>query len=273
MATTATPAMGTTAASDTRGRFVWHELMTTDPAAAEKFYKDVVGWGMTEADMPGMPDQKYRMWTAGEIPIGGLIPMMGAAKEMGAPPNWTCYIEVPNCDETVKQCESLGGRTLVPSTDIPGVGRFAVLQDPQGAVFCVITSATPIGEETDPAPKTFSWHEVTTNDLKATISFYEALFGWKKQSEFDMGEMGTYHMFGRDRFTYGGMMQRNEQMPPPSWLHYAMVDNADAATERAKNGGATVIIPPMEVPGGDRIAVMLDPQGAAFAVHSKAAQQ
>jgi len=270
MATTATPAMGTTAASDTRGRFVWHELMTTDPAAAETFYKDVVGWGTTATDMPGMPDQKYTMWTAGEIPIGGLIPMMGAAKDMGAPPNWTCYIEVPNCDDTVKQCESLGGRTLVPSMDIPEVGRFAVLQDPQGAVFCVITSATPIGEETDPSPKTFSWHEVTTNDLKSTISFYEALFGWKKQSEFDMGEMGIYHMFGRDRFTYGGMMQRNEQMPPPAWLHYAMVDSADAATERAKNGGATVIIPPMEVPGGDRIAVMLDPQGAAFAVHSKA---
>jgi predicted enzyme related to lactoylglutathione lyase len=212
------------------------------------------------------------MWTAGEIPVGGLVPMMGAAKEMGAPPNWTCYIEVPNADETIKQSESLGGRTLVPAMDIPGVGRFAVLQDPQGAVFAVITSATPIGEETDPTPKTFSWHEVTTNDLDATVKFYEALFGWKKQSEFDMGEMGIYHMFGRDRFTYGGMMKRSPDMPPANWLHYAMVDSADAAADRAKNGGGTIVLGPMEVPGGDRIAVMMDPQGAAFAVHSKASQ-
>ena len=270
MATTATPAMGTTAASDTRGRFVWHELMTTDPAAAQKFYKDVVGWGTTEAEMPGMPDKKYTMWTAGDVPIGGVIPMMPNAVAMGAPPNWTCYIEVPNADDTVKQAESLGGKTLVPAMDIPTVGRFAVLQDPQGAVFCIITSATPIGEETDPTPKTFSWHEVTTNDLQTTIKFYETLFGWKKQSEFDMGDMGVYHMFGRDRFTYGGMMKRSAEMPPPGWLHYAMVDSADAAADRAKNGGGTVILGPMEVPGGDRIAVIMDPQGAAFAVHSKA---
>jgi predicted enzyme related to lactoylglutathione lyase len=81
--------------------------------------------------------------------------------------------------------------------------------------------------------------------------------------------MGMYHMFGRDRFTFGGMMQRNAEMPPPSWLHYVMVDSADAAVERAKRGGGSVILPPMEVPGGDRIAVLMDPQGAAFAVHSK----
>jgi predicted enzyme related to lactoylglutathione lyase len=269
MSTTATPATGPTNTNDTRGRFVWHELMTTDTAAAEKFYKDVVGWGVTASDMPGMPGMKYTMWTAGEIPIGGLVPMMPNAVAMNAPPNWTCYIEVPNVDETVKQAASLGAKTLVPAMDIPDVGRFAVLQDPQGAVFSVITSATQASPETDPAPKTFSWHEVTTNDLGSTVQFYEALFGWKKQGEYDMGQMGMYHMFGRDRFTYGGMMQRNAEMPPPSWLHYVMVDSADAAVERAKRGGGSVILPPMEVPGGDRIAVLMDPQGAAFAVHSK----
>jgi predicted enzyme related to lactoylglutathione lyase len=266
--------MSTTAnATDTRGRFVWHELMTTDPAAAQKFYKDVVGWGVEDSEMPGMPGMKYTMWKAGEVPIGGLIPMMPNAVAMGAPPNWTCYIEVPNADETIKQAESMGAKTLVPAMDIPDVGRFAVIQDPQGAVFCVITSATQIGEETDPTPMTFSWHEVTSNDLQASIKFYESLFGWKKQSEYDMGAMGVYYMFGRDRFTYGGMMQRNAEMPPPAWLHYVSVaDTADAAAERAKKGGGTVLMGPMEVPGGDRIAVLLDPQGAAFAVHSKPAK-
>lgn len=269
MSTTATPATGTMNASDTRGRFVWHELMTTDPAAAAKFYKEVVGWGTTESDMPGM---KYTMFTAGEIPMAGLMPMMPNALAMGAPPNWTCYIEVPNADETIKQAESMGGKTLVPATDIPGVGRFAVLQDPQGAVFCVITSATAIAPETDPTPMTFSWHEVTSNDLASSISFYERLFGWKKQSEYDMGQMGIYYMYGRDRFTYGGMMQRSGEMPPPAWLHYVSVSGtADAAADRAKANGGTVIMGPMEVPGGDRIAIILDPQGAAFAVHSKAA--
>ena len=268
MATTATPATGTTAASSTRGRFAWHELMTTDPAAAQTFYKEVVGWGTTKSEMPGID---YTLWTAGEIPVGGLMAITPGAASMGAPPNWLAYVEVPDVDATVEQTQKLGGKVIMPATSVDGVGRFAVLQDPQGAVFGVLTSANPLSEETDPAPLTFSWHELATPDLSAGISFYEQLFGWKKQSEFEMGEMGTYHMFGRDRFTYGGMMKLPPGVPAPYWLHYASVkDTADAAAERATKAGGTIMMGPMEVPGGDRIAVMTDPQGAWFAVHSKA---
>jgi predicted enzyme related to lactoylglutathione lyase len=112
------------------------------------------------------------------------------------------------------------------------------------------------------------------DDLPKAINFYEQLFGWEKKSEFDMGDMGIYHMFGRDRFTYGGMMKRPTGVPACYWLHYILVgDSADAAVERAKKGGATVMMGPMEVPGGDRVAILTDPQGAVFAVHSKAAAQ
>jgi uncharacterized protein len=269
MATTATPATGITPASSTRGRFVWHELMTTDTAAAEKFYKQVIGWG-TMSNMPGMMD--YIMWTAGETPIGGLMPMSPDAAKMGAPPNWLAYIEVPDADASLAQAQKLGGRVLVPAMSVDQVGRFGVLQDPQGAVIAVITSANPLGEETDPSARTFSWHELATSDLKGAISFYEQMFGWKKVSEFDMGNMGVYHMFGRDRFTYGGMMTRPAEMDRSYWLHYIQVaDTADAAAERATQGGATLRVGPMEVPGGDRVAILTDPQGAWFAVHSKPA--
>ena len=86
-----------------------------------------------------------------------------------------------------------------------------------------------------------------------------------------MGDMGVYYMFGRGRFTYGGMYDKPKDMPaPPHWVHYVQVDNADAAADRAKKAGGRVVNGPMEVPGGDRIAVILDPEGASFAVHSKA---
>ena len=103
------------------------------------------------------------------------------------------------------------------------------------------------------------------------MRFYEELFGWEQVREFDMGDgKGIYHIFGRGAFTYGGMMQKPDDMSMPShWLHYVEVDSADAATERAVNAGGTVMLPPMEVPSGARIAVLSDPQGAAFAVHSK----
>jgi hypothetical protein len=203
--------------------------------------------------------------------IGGLMAIPPEAVAMGSPPSWLAYIEVPDADATVAQVVKLGGKVLMPAKSVEQAGRFAFLQDPQGAVFAVITSAMQLQPETDPQPREFSWHELTTSDLAGAIKFYEEIFGWEKKSEFDMGEMGTYHMFGRDRFTYGGMMKKTPDGPGVYWLHYVRVaDTADAAAERAKKAGATLMVGPMEVPGGDRIAVLRDPQGAVFAVHSKA---
>jgi predicted enzyme related to lactoylglutathione lyase len=139
-------------------------------------------------------------------------------------------------------------------------------------VFAVHHGEAAIEPEQDPAPRGFSWHELATTDPERAWDFYSALFGWEKRDAMDMGPLGTYQMFGRDRFTYGGVYRKPDDMPaPPNWLPYALVDSADAAVERAQKLGGQVLNPPMEVPGGDRVAVIMDPQGAAFAVHSKKA--
>lgn len=266
MATTATPATGIPA-TGTRGRFSWHELMTSDPAAARTFYEQVVGWTTKASNIPGMD---YTLLMSGETPVGGLMANPADAAAMGAPPSWLAYIEVPNADETIEQAVKLGATVLVPAQTIAGAGRFAVLQDPQGAVFAVITSEMPLRPETEPAPRDFFWHELTTSDQPAAIKFYEQLFGWEKKREFDMGPMGIYHLYGRGEFTYGGIMQKPPEAPGTYWLHYIRVaDTADAAAERAKKLGAKLMVGPMEVPGGDRVAILTDPQGAVFAVHSK----
>ena len=191
--------------------------------------------------------------------------------DMGAPPNWLAYVEVPNVDDTVAKAQELGASVILPANTVDNVGRFAILRDPQGVAFAVITSAAPIGDETDPQPREFSWHELVTTNADAALDFYKKLFGWEVKGNFDMGEAGLYQMFGRDRFTYGGTYNKPAEMPAPAhWLHYVRVkDTADAAAERAKAAGGQVLNGPMEVPGGDRIAIIMDPQGAAFAVHSK----
>jgi len=191
---------------------------------------------------------------------------------MGTPPSWLTYIEVPDVDATANDVAKRGGRILSPPRAIPQVGRFSVLQDPQGAVFAIITNETAMPAETDPKLMEFSWHELITTDLDAGKEFYHAIFGWEDRGdEFDMGpEMGKYKMFGRDRFTYGGMFKKPAQMPAPShWMNYVLVDSADAAAARATKAGGTVINGPMDVPGGDRIAAIMDPQGAVLSVHSK----
>jgi len=246
-----------------RGRFVWYDLMTTNPARAEAFYTKVCGWNTEPWDGP----TPYSMWTANGTPLGGVMPVQNP----GAPPHWLAYISCPDVDQAVKTSESLGGKTYVKSRDIPNVGRFAILSDPQGAVFSAFASSNPPQPEADPKVGEFSWHELATTDYDAGFRFYETLFGWEKRADHDMGPMGVYRLFGRQGKEIGGMFNKPPEMAsvPPHWLHYVMVDSSTAAVERVKANGGQVVNGPMEVPGGDWIAQCLDPQGAAFAVHSK----
>lgn len=245
--------------------WVWYDLMTTDPAAAAKFYTDVIGWGTQEWDGP-MP---YTMFTLGGIPIGGVADLPAEAKAAGAPPNWMAYIGVADTDATAKQASELGGRVLVEPTDIPTVGRFAVLQDPQGAVFACFT---PGGEPMPQPPQgagLFSWHELATTDHNAALEFYSKLAGWTKHDVHDMGEMGEYVIYG-NAADLGGMFHKPVEMPgPPMWIYYVTVDGLDDVCEAVKTSGGQVVNGPMDVPGGDRIAHCMDPQGAMFALHEK----
>ncbi len=121
-------------ATKTQGAFSWSELMTTDPKAAVEFYGKLFGWKNETMDMGTGP---YHVVKAGDTSVGGI---MATPKDAGPmPPAWGCYVTVDNVDATVAQCTALGGKVCAGPIDIPGVGRFAVLQDPQGAVINVIT--------------------------------------------------------------------------------------------------------------------------------------
>ena len=110
--------------------------MTSDVGSAKKFYSSLFGW-KTE-DMP-MGDMNYTIVKVGEEGLGGI--MSTPPQDEGAPPRWGVYVTVDDVDATARQAEELGGKILVPPTDIPNVGRFIVLQDPQGAVISAITYA------------------------------------------------------------------------------------------------------------------------------------
>jgi predicted enzyme related to lactoylglutathione lyase len=251
-----------------RGRFVWFDLQTSDPEAAISFYTDLIGWG-TQPFEGG--DQPYTMWANGDQPLGGVMEIPPAAKDAGAPPNWMAYVAVPDIGATADRVKELGGAVLHPPTDIPGAGCFAVLADPQGAVFAVYTSkeesSSPSGP---PGVGDFSWHELATIDYEGAYDFYADLFGWEKQEAMDMGDGWIYQMYGRGDTTLGGMFNKPAEMPgPPMWLYYITVDDVDNSVERLKELGGQLLNGPMDVPGGDRIAQCMDPQGAAFALHSK----
>jgi len=248
------------------GSFVWCELMTSDTAAADTFYKKVVGW----TSVPFAPDGSYIVFNnpSGDG-VAGMMKLPDEAKQMGAPPHWMMYVGTPNVDQTAMRIAQLGGHVVKQPTDLPGTGRFAVVQDPFGAMFAIFQPATNRpGRAGRPGVGDFSWFELYTPNPDGAWTFYETLFGWEKTSAMDMGEMGVYQMFGRG----GGIPSGGIMKPPPgapaAWMPYAMVKDAKAAAASATANRGKILNGPMEVPGGDWIAQGLDPQGAMFSLHS-----
>ena len=245
--------------ADIRGRFIWHELLTTDTAAAGAFYPRVVPWRTQPSSMPG-----YTIWMAGQSQVGGLMAL--PADAAGTPPHWLIYIGTPNVDATAEHAQRLGARVLKSATDIPNVGRFAVLADPQGATFALYTPGPTGGASPAPGPGVFSWHELATTDVAGALRFYGELFGWTKGAGHDMGPMGVYQIFERFGSMVGGMCNVQGPATPPSWLSYVQVTDSGRAVAAAKSAGGRLLHGPVEVPGGSWIALFMDPQGGAFAV-------
>ena len=256
---------------DCRGAFVWHELMTTDPAAARDFYSRLVGWSTSIHEEGETP---YTMWMDGEIPVGGLMELPPDARAGNVPPHWMAYIATPDVEETTRKAEDLGATLLHGPHEIPEMGTFSVIQDPQGAVFSIWESAS--GEPAPEAPLRhghFSWNELMTTDHEGAFDFYATLFGWAKTNAMDMGPLGTYQMYGLADRTFGGMYNKPpEVQAPPHWLHYVMVDDVDSAARAVEELGGRILHGPQDVPGGDRVVQCMDPQGAVFALHAKGSE-
>lgn len=246
--------------------FFWYELMTSDLAAAEKFYPAVIGW--TTQDFPNS-DMRYVVVSANGVGVGGLMTIPEDAAKAGAQPAWLGYIEATDVDAVSSGIEKAGGRVLRQPADIPDVGRFSVVSDPQGAMFMLLQ---PNGPDQDPVPMgtlgRVGWHELITDDWEKAFEFYSAQFGWTKDQAVDMEEMGVYQLYAVDGQPSGGMMNRSPDIPAPYWGFYFNVDGIDAAVQRVKDNGGTVILGPMEVPGGQWVVNCQDPQGAHFSLVS-----
>ena len=252
------------------GRFVWYDLMTTDPTASTGFYSKLFGWTAKD-DAPGSPGP-YTMFRNGPKEFGGMVPI---EKSRPMPSHWLGYVAVADINATAARVAGLGGRIAHPPMEIPNVGHFAVIVDPQGAAFSLYQ-----GRDTEPTedwkipsgPGTVAWNELLSADPPAAARFYREVCGWTTR-EMDMGPMGTYWIFMHEGKDCAGMMKMPpDAQGPPAWLCHFEVTDVDASTTMTQELGGKVYVAPRDIPGIGRFSVTADSTGATFAIFKPAAR-
>jgi uncharacterized protein len=263
----------------------WIDTAQPDPLAGCAFYGDLFGWDFTDE----MPSDSPVRYFVGRL-RGGKVAAVASSRD-GAPPAWHTYIAVADADETAERVTRAGGHLTMPPMDVSDAGRMAVFTDPPGAALRVWQAGQHRGAQRVNEPGTWNWSDLNTRDMAAAKAFYAAVFGWEA-SAVDFG-FGEAYMLRRPG--YGDFLERDnpgirqihmeagapegftdaiawmqlmssDQVPdtaPPHWSVTFSVDNPDAIAQRADQLGATVTVPPFDVPFA-RIAVITDPQGAVF---------
>ena len=246
----------------TASRVIRHDLMCTDPAAGAAFYTALFGWQVTELKVMGFT---VRRLSLGDQVLGAIMPFDA---HLGLPSHWVPYMLVESVDDTCRRVSELGGEVCMGAMDIPP-GRFALANDPTGALFSPFTPKQAAVPSPAPAPAgAFCWDELLTPDPDGAAAFYAALLGWERRSE-PMSGGGTYTVLTRGGEPAAGVMA----MPPgakfrPSWLAYVATKDVDATAARAQALGASVTTPPEDIPGVGRFAVLADPTAARIALLS-----
>jgi uncharacterized protein len=248
------------------GRFIWHELLCTDVSAAAAFYTRILPW-KAQPFSPGSPYWIFK--TQDGRSVAGAMRLSDEARSAGTGAHWRGYIGAADVDAIAGQAVGLGARIQQPVQDVPGVGRVALLTDPEGAIFGLFCPAE--GSINAPAATpSFTWNELAVRNREAGLAFYQRLFGWQLRTPMDMGGGFQYQTFGQDQDFGGAYTIPADRAMPPSWCTYAASSSADDTARKVVAAGGQLVHGPTDVPGGGRIVQFFDAQRALFAVHSMA---
>jgi predicted enzyme related to lactoylglutathione lyase len=243
------------------GKWVWYELVSTDTEKSKSFYSQLLGWQIEPQEMGGM---KFDLVKSGGQDIATLTAAEGKAKS-----HWVPFVSVPDVDATVKTVEEQKGKTVKPPADIPNIGRFAIVADPNGVEFAVFKGAN--GDQPDPqqpATGQFVWNEYLTKNKKqhaAALAFYPATIGYTA-SQMQMGE-GKKKM-AYDMLSFGEAPRAGVQAAKPTslggqWLPWVVVDDTDAMVALAKQLKGKIVVKAHDIPTIGRAAIVADSTGAA----------
>jgi uncharacterized protein len=254
------------------GQFVWHDIVTPDKDRSLAFFTSLFGWTTEGWDMG--EGGVYTMLKQGDAPpFAGVMPIDADARPAESP-RWLSYISVESVDDFCARATDLGATVLLEPTDIPSVGRYAVLEDAQGARFSAFRDTSGSPGPDMPAERRagdIAWYELVTTDPEAATNFYTRMFGWDATVS-DVGT-GPYTLLLRGKTPVAGILKNPPEMQSSDWFIYFAVDDIHQAAEQARALGGSVLFPPMEVPTVGKLTWATDPAGVMFALMQAAPMQ
>jgi len=248
------------------GTFSWVDLAAHDVEVAERFYTQLFGWTADRMRFGPAESDVYVMLRKDGHDAAALYAMDPTQKAQGLPSAWLSYVTVQSADETAARARVLGGTVLADAFEVMDVGRMALIGDPAGAMFAAWEPGRHVGAGIVGEPGSLCWNELATRDMPRAVEFYGGLFGWAGVPFAHSPQPYTMMMNGDEQV--GGIYAMHKQMEgmPPHWAPYFAVDDTDDTVRRAQEAGATVMMPPQDLPDVGRFAMLRDPQGAWFYV-------
>jgi predicted enzyme related to lactoylglutathione lyase len=241
----------------------WDELHSKDRDKAEAFYNTLFGWTSTPVEMS--PEYTYHLLNRadnGQMFAGS---HQQGPDEADQPSFWLVSLGTNDDDKLTARAAELGATVVMEPMDIPGTGRFALLIDPQGAVFSPLSysdggSAPDRGE----GPGCIVWHELVSGDPDASSAFYSSLFGFESEVS-TMGELEAL-VFKQNGEMFANILAKPSPEAPDAWVFYVEVKDAQESADLAKKSGGSVIVPPMPIPEIGIASWIADPTGAVFGI-------
>jgi predicted enzyme related to lactoylglutathione lyase len=244
-----------------QGRWVWGELLADNVEAEKAFYREVFGW---QYDTHGSGKDAYTIVRVNGRPIAGIIHYAKPA-DAARSARWLALMSVPDAARATQQAAASGGKVLVPAKTLPGRGEMAVLADPEGAIFGVIHTTSGDPSDAFPSDNAWFWLELWARDAAKMSEYYRPLGAYTVTRQESPGDRPELYLVAGG-FPRASVLEIERKDVPSTWLPYLRVKDLKqtvASIERA--GGRIVIAPSPEIRGG-KVAVFLDPAGAAIAV-------
>ena len=244
------------------GKWVWYELESSNVEKSKAFFGELLGWQIEAAETAGA---KYALCKAGGKEIASIEPV----EVKNGKSHWVPYVSVPDVDAAVKAAEENKGKVVKPAQDVPQIGRYAVVSDPNGAVFALFRSERSDDPDSKGPPQAgvFLWNELLTRHKKAhasSLAFYPAVIGYTT-SQMEMGDAKkktSYDMLAYAEKPRAGVNAAKPASMGGQWLPWVAVDDVDAAVVKVKALKGKVAQKPFDIANVGRAAVVTDPTGA-----------